>query len=204
MSRPCASDVARVKRVIRYIRGAELGVVLFQWQALTNALTVWTDSDWASCKSSRRSCSGGTLFRGTHLIGHWCRLQTQVALSSGEAELHAGNRGLSELAGAAIAFEERVGAKVMKQGHCLDSSAAKGFFSRRGSGSMKHLETKWMWGQEYIRRNQVEVSKVNREVNCADALASPCAPGDLDRHLAAMHFHRQSSGARARSSGGCS
>ena len=165
MSQPREADVIRVKRAIRYLRGVDRGEIVFRWQDASTDLTVWTDSDWASCRASRRSCSGGALFRGSHLLHHWCRLQAQVALSSGEAELHAGNRGLIELAGAAIAFEERLGEGVMKQAHCLDSSAAKGFFNRRGSGAMKHLETKWMWGQNYIHRHRVCVQKVSREIN---------------------------------------
>ena len=63
---------------------------------------------------------------------------------------------------------------------------------------MKHLETKWMWGQDYIHRHQVTVKKVHREINCADALASPCTPSDLSKHLDAMGFNRQGTGCQVR------
>ena len=45
-------------------------------------------------------------------------------------------------------------------------------------------------GQNYIHRRRVCVQNVRREINCADALASPCAPVDLAKHLSFMDFAR--------------
>ena len=58
-----------------------------------------TDADWATCRESRRSNSGGTFQLEDHLIAAWSRVQTRIALISGEAELHAGMRGISETLG---------------------------------------------------------------------------------------------------------
>ena len=49
-----------------------------------------------SCRETRRSNSGGTLQLGDHLIAAWSHVQPRIALSSGEAELYAGMRGMSE------------------------------------------------------------------------------------------------------------
>ena len=65
-----------------------------------------TFSDWASCKSARRSYSGGWVFRGRHLLHHWCRVQGRVALSTGEAKLHAQIQGLQELLSLKYLMEE--------------------------------------------------------------------------------------------------
>ena len=100
--------------------------------------------------------------------------------------MYAGNRGLQEMAGAAIVLRERFQTDFLQE-HRLDSSAAVGFFHRRGSGSMKHVETKDMWGQTYVRAKSVTVVKIPREDNCADALASLCSARDLTRHLATMN-----------------
>ena len=64
-------------------------------QEETNTIVLTTDAEWATCRESRRSDSGGTLLLGDHLIAAWSRVQPRVALSSGEAELHAGMRGIS-------------------------------------------------------------------------------------------------------------
>ena len=43
--------------------------------------------------------SGGTLQLENHLIAAWSRVQPRIALSSREAELYAGMRGISETLG---------------------------------------------------------------------------------------------------------
>ena len=70
-----------------------------QWypiQEETNTVVLSTDADWATCRETRRSNSGGTLQLGDHLIAAWSRVQPRIALSLCEAESYAGMRGISE------------------------------------------------------------------------------------------------------------
>ena len=69
-------------------------------------MVVLTDNEWASCKSTRRSNSGGWVFRCRHLLHHLCRVQTPVALSTGDAELYAQIRGLQEMVSLKCLMEE--------------------------------------------------------------------------------------------------
>ena len=62
-------------------------------------LSVFTDSDWAGNKTTRTSTSGGCVMLGSHLISHWSKVQSNVAFSSGKAQLNAAVKGLSELIG---------------------------------------------------------------------------------------------------------
>ena len=46
------------------------------------------DTDFADCRRTRRSTSGGGgIMRGSHLLQHWTSTQSTVALSSAEAKL---------------------------------------------------------------------------------------------------------------------
>ena len=56
-------------------------------------LQVHVASDWAGDLLGRKSTTGVIVRRGTHLLIHMSCLQTLVALSSGEAEYYALNRG---------------------------------------------------------------------------------------------------------------
>ena len=59
------------------------------WQTESEALSGYSDSDWAGCNVSGKSTSGGIIMRGSHLIKSWSGTQDAVTLSSEEAELFA-------------------------------------------------------------------------------------------------------------------
>ena len=99
MAVPRVGDDKRLKRVARYLHGHTTNVQWYPVQEDTNTFVWTTEEHWATCKESRRSNSGGTLQLGNHLIAAWSRVQPRIALSSGEAELYAGMRGISATLG---------------------------------------------------------------------------------------------------------
>ena len=106
MAPPRQGDEVLVKRVCRYIKGRPRCAQVYEYQERAGELVVQTDSDWASCRAIRRSNSGGWLYLGNHFLHHWCPLQARVALSTGEAELHAQVRGLQEMLSMKCILEE--------------------------------------------------------------------------------------------------
>jgi hypothetical protein len=55
--------------------------------------------------------------------------------------------------------------------------------SRRGSGKIRHIETKWLWVQEALSRKRFEVSKIDGKVNPADPLTKYLTFADLSAKL---------------------
>ena len=49
----------------------------------------YTDSDWAGCRETRKSTSGGAIAVGSGTLKTWSSTQRTIALSSGEAEYYA-------------------------------------------------------------------------------------------------------------------
>ena len=183
MARPTEEDERKIKRLVRYLRGSPGVVYRYPWQDTPKTLSGFADSDWAGCTRTRRSTSGGAILAGGHLLAHWARTQVGVALSSGEAELNAACKAACELIGLQIMSREMDIELAMKI--YGDSSAAKGTLARQGSGKVKHLDTKQLWLQERIKKNEIEYIKIPRLQNVADALTHYWTIKD-----GAMHFKR--------------
>ena len=105
---------------------------------------------------------------GAHLLTHWSRTQSCIALSSGEAELNAMLKAASEGLNLKYLLEE-IGEK--RELHLRgDSSASHGTLQRLGSGRVKHLQTRQPWLQEKVYAGEVSVEKIPRKINWADSL----------------------------------
>jgi hypothetical protein len=140
-------------------------VYVYRWQT-ARSIEVYTDTDWAGCPRTRKSTSGGCVFLGSHTIKSWSSTQTNVALSSGEAEFNGVVRG----SGIGLGYQSL----LRDLGHELpvrvwtDSSAALGICSRQGLGKLRHLDTHTLWVQQAVRSQRIDLRKVDGERNPAD------------------------------------
>ena len=131
----------------------------------------------------------------SHCVSHWCTQQDRIALSTAEAELKASCKGMVEMFGLQQTMLFRTG-KLMPLTHKIDASATEKVFHRQGSGAMKHLEIKNLWIQAAILDYKVQVIKIPRVNNYADALCSVNSPNDFEDKLQGMNFEFPSPGLR--------
>ena len=76
---------------------------------------------------------------GDHLIAAWSRVQPRIALSSGEAELYAGMRGISETLGFLHMVREFKTDDWGRIVHRVDAIACRAIMLGRGCGGLKHI-----------------------------------------------------------------
>ena len=128
------------------------------------------------------------MYRGTVLM-HWSKMQSNVALSSAEAELNACVKGLSDGLGLFNLISEalRVGPSLSL---CTDASACRGMLLRHGTGKVKHLSVKQLWAQEVVRCFDVQVHRVPRANNPADLLTHSVSFPVAERQLARFNATR--------------
>lgn len=107
-------------------------------------------------------------FWGGHPVKHWTKLQTSIALSSGEAELYAANRAASESLGLQQLIRDLGGDLSIELR--IDAAATKGTITRVGVGKMKHVEVQHFWLQSKIRDGVLVAVKIPRVHNYADDL----------------------------------
>ena len=68
----------------------------------------------------------------------------------------------------------------------VGASAAIGMMERRGLGSTKHMDTKWMWIQGAIRRKELKLVKVGTHDNPADFMTKSPTAEAMERHFNTM------------------
>ena len=142
-------------------------------------LEVFSDSDWASNKSDRKSVSGGHICMGSCLMYSSSRTQKVISLSSGEAEVYAASSSACDgiLLSKMVAFLTGAGVIVR---HLLDSFAARGILARQGVGRICHLSCRVLWLQTLVklRRDFSRDSKGHRLNSTCHVVSA--VPGNLN------------------------
>ena len=181
MSKPRDDDWRLLKRIGRYLAGAPRFSQRFDWQDEDQELHTYCDSDWAGCRSTCRSTSGGVVLRGSHSLKTWSSTQATVALSSAEAELYALTKGASQTLGMISLLDDfgvDTGATLF-----TDASAAIGIVKRAGLGKLRHLNVRYLWLQDAIKQEQLGMEKVHGLENPADLFTKNLAAPLMQKHL---------------------
>ena len=186
MANPRRGDWLALKRVGRYLVGAPRAVQGFWWQDMPKELSTYVDSDWAGCRSTCRSTSGGAVKLGGHTLKTWSTTQATIALSSAEAELYALTKGAAMTLGIAAMCADLgldLGATVFS-----DASATLSIVQRQGLGKLRHVNVQYLWTQERIRGGDFAVGKVWGKENAADLMTKHLPANELHGHLERLGF----------------
>ena len=174
MARPTQKSRMKLKRVVRYLLGAEKLVWKFgEWGGDRDyaKLDVYVDSDWAG-GGDRKSTSGGMALLEGVAVKHWSRTQRSRALSVGEAEHYALVTGSAEGLGIQSLAND-MGYEVKVAVIWTDSNTARSMASRRGLGKMRHMELRYLWVQEMVKDGRLKVKRVSGDENPAHHLTKP-------------------------------
>ena len=155
---PTIGHWKRLKRLGRYLDGRPRVVSLFEYQVRGRVVDGYSDSDWAGCRRTDSSTSGGVIMLGSHLLKSWSASQKNVTLSSAEAELVAAVKVCGECIGITQLATDW-GIELCARVH-IDSSAATGVANRRSNGKLRHVRVGTLWIQELVGNREIEVKKV--------------------------------------------
>ena len=187
MSNPTEADARAVTRLCRFLKGLPRIVQQIQFADYSPTIAeTYVDSDWAGCRKSRKSTSGGVIYLGGVAVRGWSSNQAVIALSSGEAEYYAALKGAS----AALGFQSMLRDLGMNVSVVLytDSSAARGIIHRAGLGKLRRLETGYLWLQAAVRQKRLQIRKVLGTENPADLMTKHLATADMEKNLERLHM----------------
>ena len=191
MARPTKQDLEKLKRIGRYLKGHPRYLMRFAKQTDVHAINIFADSDWAGDKATRKNVSRGVLQIGNAVVKTWSSTQTVIALSSGEAELYATNKGAAQAMGlqsmltdTGISLEIRL---------FTDSSTAKAIVKRTGLAKIRHIDVNELWLQQKVKDKVLTHKKIKNVYNPADLLTKPQDAAAIWGHLELMD-HRLEGG----------
>ena len=99
MTKPTRGDVQKLKGLGRYLKGKPRLLMQYKWQPSQTTLMAYSDADWAGCRETRKSTTGGCIKIGDHCTKGWSKRQSLIALSSGESEFDASLKVAAEALG---------------------------------------------------------------------------------------------------------
>ena len=185
LSEPTEEDYNCLKHVLRYLAGTK------KYEFIIRAcdyciddkflITMYVDSDWAGCKTTRKSTSGGVLHLNGVCVHHYSRTQSTIALSSGEAELYAIGSGVSEALGLRnflreLGFNSTITINT-------DSSAAKSITTRFGvTKQTRHIDVRFLYVQELAHEGCILCKKILGTTNPSDILTKYKTTNDVLKH----------------------
>ena len=187
MSRPSRQSWEKLKRLARCLKARPRVVWAFEWQDEITTLDTYTDANWAGCKASRKSTSGGMILAGSHMLKFWSKTQATIALSSAESELIARVKGSSESLGVMTLMED-YGIKVTTRLH-MDASAAIGIIQRQGIGKIRHLSTNLLWVQQQQLREAIMIKQIDGTKNPSDLLTKHVPRDLVEKYCALVSCH---------------
>eukprot|EP00959_Pyramimonas_sp_CCMP1952_P160987 3366460-Pyramimonas_sp.AAC.1 len=106
MSSPTWGSWKVLHKLGKYLKNHYRSGYRYPYQDNPRELTVWTGTDYAGCKRTRKSTSGGVVMWGSPMNKSWSSTQSVIALSSGEAEYDGMVKGASVALGLQSVLED--------------------------------------------------------------------------------------------------
>ena len=190
MNSPTTGSLRRLRRIGRYLKLHPRLVWKFKLQAEQAELVAKTDADWAGCRRTRKSTSGGCITSGPHCIKVWSKTQSVIAKSSAESELYGVVKGACEALGMKTLYADIVSDVSIKLE--LDATAAKGILDRQGMAKVRHIDVNVLWPQEQCAKKLVPLHKIPGLHNGADLMTKHLANPVIKKHIAQLDMdHRE-------------
>ncbi|KAD2393237.1 hypothetical protein E3N88_40214 [Mikania micrantha] len=179
---PKESHLIAVKRIFRYLQGTQfLGIWYSTGQSCK--LVAFSDSDYAGCKLSRKSTSGGCQFLGNCLVSWQSKKQTSVATSTAEAEYIAAASCTSQI----LWLQSQLldyGINELKTPLLMDSASALCIVKNPVQHSRtKHIEIRHHFIRDCFEKELVTTSEVQTQATISEVQVQATTSDAQDTEL---------------------
>jgi hypothetical protein len=175
LSNPSTFHLAAGKRVARYLAGTINKSIVYQSHEGPFTMEAYTDSDWAGCKRTRRSQSGGVIFAAGGAVMWHSVKQPIVTLSSAEAELTALTTVVKDVMWLRkICMDLDLPQKEATPVYCDNIAAMQIAEDSSIKRKTKHTDTYYHFVRDEIKSERIALLKVDTNDNVGDLLTKAC------------------------------
>ncbi|KAG7656784.1 Retrotransposon Copia-like N-terminal [Arabidopsis suecica] len=170
---PTVSDFGLLKRILRYIKGT-LGMGLPIKRNSELAVSGYSDSDWAGCKSTRRSTTGFCILLGSNLISWSAKRQPTVSNSSTEAEYRALTFAAREITWISLLLRD-LGVSQYRPTQVFYDNLSAVYLSANPAlhNRSKHFDTDYHYIREQVALGLIETNHILAITQLADIFTKP-------------------------------
>uniref|UniRef100_A0A3Q7XZQ9 Uncharacterized protein LOC113786557 n=1 Tax=Cicer arietinum TaxID=3827 RepID=A0A3Q7XZQ9_CICAR len=169
---PKESHLVAVKRIMKYLKGTT-NVGLWYPKGSICSLVGYSDSDYAGCKTDRKSTSGTCHVLGNALVSWSCKKQACVALSTAEAEYIAAGSCCAQI----LWLKQQLHDYGVDLGciplRCDNTSAINISKNPIMHSRTKHIDIRHHFLRDHVLKGNVEVTFVDTHNQLADIFTKP-------------------------------
>ncbi|KAK3235910.1 hypothetical protein CYMTET_53921 [Cymbomonas tetramitiformis] len=189
LSRFCATygpeHFVALKQVVRYLKGTREYELVLRTVSVPGGggtgpsrplpLSIYTDSDYAGCKVTRRSTSGIAVFLCGSLVIFSSMIQKCVSLSTTEAEIIAMSEGAREVKYVLNVLDSLVDICRPVPMYCDNQGAIHLATDYVNNSRSKHIEVRNMYIRELVKAKDTEALYTGTDDNTSDIMTKPLA-----------------------------
>ena len=171
---PKESHLVAVKRILKYLKGTS-NVGLWYPKNTMCDLVGYSDSDFAGCKTERKSTSGTCHILGNALVSWSCKKQACVALSTAEAEYIAAGSCCAQI----LWLKQQLSDYGLGLGcipiRCDNTSAINLTKNPIMHSRTKHIDIRHHFLRDHVQKGEVKLEFVDTHDQLADIFTKPLA-----------------------------
>lgn len=185
LDKPTAEDVAKVKRILRYIKGTMNYGIIYKPSTAHHNLQCYSDADHGGDSSTGRSTSGMLCLNANGAIAWQSKRQSSVAISSTEAEIVAASEAAREIIWLTriLKFMQNDGKRKIPTLYIDSESALRLAHDPpyETHQRTKHIKLRHFFVRQCVLEMDLTVEKIDSKDQLADFLTKPLFKPQLQK-----------------------
>lgn len=173
LENPTPSDVIKVKRIFRYLKGTLDYAIIYKSKHKKHIIEGYSDADHGGDENTGRSTTGIVCLCAGGAVSWLSQRQSSVAISTTEAEIVAASEAAKEVIWLKRLYEEVIELKSIPVLYVDNEAAIRLAQNPEFHRRTKHIRIRHFFVRELVMEEEIEVLKIATSVQPADLMTKP-------------------------------